>query len=126
MRNNFIKEKNCGGLAGHFGIDKTLNFLKERYFLPQLYKDVHKFVRSYGVSQVANGVSHNTRLYTITFVSEKPYNDINMDFFLGLPRTTRGNNFIFVVVDRFHKITHFIPYCRKTSDVVHVVDIFFK
>ena len=37
---NLIKEKHSGGLAGHFGIDKTSNLLKEKYYWPQMYKDV--------------------------------------------------------------------------------------
>ena len=40
MRLNLIKEKHSGGLAGHFGIDKTLSLLKEKYYWPQMYKDV--------------------------------------------------------------------------------------
>ncbi|MDF3686366.1 integrase zinc binding domain-containing protein [Enterobacter hormaechei] len=40
MRLNLIKEKHSGGLIGHFGIDKTLSLLKEKYYWPQLYKDV--------------------------------------------------------------------------------------
>ena len=40
MRVNLIKEKNSGGLAGHFGIDKTLSVLKEKYYWPLMYKDV--------------------------------------------------------------------------------------
>ena len=48
-----------------------------------------------------------------------------MEFVLGLQNTQKGNDTIFVLVDIFSEISHFIPFF-KPSDTTHVSNLFFR
>jgi hypothetical protein len=125
MRENLLKEKHSGGLALHFGHDKTFKKLNESYFWLGMRADVKRFVDRCRIFQHSKGRKQNAGFYQPLPIPERPWDAISMDFVLELPRTQRGVDSIFVVVDIFSKMAHFIP-CQKASDTTHIANFFFK
>lgn len=122
LRLKIIKELHD---EGHVGRDKTLKLVADSYFWPTLRKEVVKFVEGCRICQVSKGTATNAGLYMPLPIPAQPWSHVSMDFVLGLPRTQRRNDSIFVVVDRFTKMAHFVA-CKKTTDAVNVAQLYFR
>jgi hypothetical protein len=120
-----LQEAHGGELMGHFGVKKTEDILAAHFFWPKMRRDVVRFVARCTICQKAKSRLNQHGLYMPLPAPSIPWEGISMDFVLGLPRTKRGRDSIFVVVDRFSKMAHFIP-CHKTDDASHIANLFFE
>jgi uncharacterized protein (DUF2132 family) len=48
-------------------------------------------------------------------VPEWKWDKVEMDFITGFPKSRKGNNAIFVVIDRLSKVAHFLPVKESIS-----------
>ena len=55
MRENLLKEKHSGGLAGHFDHDKTFAQLNSSYYWPCTREEVEEFVKICKIFQYEKG-----------------------------------------------------------------------
>ena len=125
LRLSILDELHGGTLGGHFGEAKTLALVKTNFFWPKLETAVARFIKRCVVCMMAKSHGNNEGLYTPLPVPKAPWEDVSLDFVLGLPKTQRNKDSIMVVVDRFSKMAQFVP-CNKSNDASHVADLYFK
>src|SRR6266498_1467033 len=77
-------------------------------------RDVERYVSRCTTCNKAKSRLNPHGLYMPLPVPNAPWEDISMDFVLRLSRTKRGRDSVFVVVDRFSKMAHFIHATRTT------------
>jgi hypothetical protein len=124
IRHLFLQDAHEGGLMGHFGVKKIEDVLAAHFFWPKMRNDVGRYMSQCTTCNKAKSRLNPHDLYMPLLVPSVPWEDISMDFVLGLPRIKRGRDSIFVVVDRFSKMAHFIP-CHKSNNASHVANLFF-
>jgi hypothetical protein len=88
-------------------------------------RDVERIIGRCTTYQKAKSRLKNQGLYMPLHIPTSPWLDISMNFVLGLPRTKKGRDNIFVVVDRFSKMAQLI-HCHKTDDASSVAELFFR
>jgi hypothetical protein len=103
LRELLVREAHRGGLMGHFGVAKTLDVLHEHFYWPKMKIDVQRICEQCIACRKAKSRVQPHGLYTPLHAPTEPWVDIFMDFVLGLPRSKKGRDSIFVVVDRFSK-----------------------
>lgn len=89
-----------------------------------MVRDVTRHVERCRTYHITKSHGQNSGLYTPLLVPKAPWEDVSLDFVVGLPRTQRNKDYVMVVVDRFSKMAHFIP-CNKTLDASHIADLYF-
>ena len=96
--------------AGHLGYHKTLKNLQKTFYRHNLTLEVREFILSCPVCQqeksqhrVPAGLLQPLKL------PEQKWDDVSMDFIMGLPRSKSGNDGILTVVDRATKMVHLAP-----------------
>jgi hypothetical protein len=64
-------------------------------------------------------------VYTPLPIPEKPWESISMDYVSRLPSTKKGNDCVFVVVDRFSNMA-ILTACKKNFTVIDNDKLFFE
>jgi len=103
----------------------SLHELHEHFYWPKMKRNVQRICEQCIACKKAKSRVHPYGLYTPLPMPTESWVDISMDFVLGLPRSKKGRDSIFVVVDRFSKMAHFIA-CNKTDDASHIAYLFFR
>jgi hypothetical protein len=99
--------------------------LAAHFFWQKIRRDVERYVSQCTTSNKTKSQLNPHGLYMPLPILSVPWDDIFMDFVLGLPRTKRRRDSIFMVVDHFSKMAHFIS-CHKSDNASYVANLFFS
>eukprot|EP00253_Pinus_taeda_P002532 PITA_02532 len=123
VKNLIMDEFHISHYAGHPGYQKMMTTIRKEYFWPGMKKDIVEYLaRCLECQQIKAEHQHPTGLLQPLPIPEWKWEIISMDFITGLPRTTKNNDSIMVVVDKLSKAAHFIPVqsTYRAAQIAHV------
>ncbi|WVZ97501.1 hypothetical protein U9M48_043028 [Paspalum notatum var. saurae] len=110
IRKLILREAHDTAYSIHPGSTKMYYDLKERFWWYGMKRAVAEYV---AVCDTCRRVKAEHQRPAVLLqplkIPEWKWEEISMDFIVGLPRTQKGYNSIWVVVDRLTKVAHFIP-----------------
>jgi hypothetical protein len=110
LRNKILDEAHLSKFSMHPGSNKMYHDLRSLYWWTKMKREIAKYVSECDTCQriKASHLKIADTLQPLPIPSWK-WEDISMDFIVGLPNTSRHHNSIWVTMDRLTKITHFLP-----------------
>jgi ribonuclease HI len=109
-RQTILDEAHNSAYSIHPGATKMYLDLKEKYWWNGMKGDIAKFVAYCDVCRRIKAEHQKpSGLLQPLPIPVWKWDEVGMDFIIGLPRTKSGNDSVWVVVDRLTKVAHFIP-----------------
>ncbi|KAH9744058.1 hypothetical protein KPL70_003528 [Citrus sinensis] len=117
LKAEILREAHESSYSMHPGSTKMYRDLKQIFWWRNMKRDIAAFVSRCLVCQQLK-IEHQTPAGTLQMlpIPQWKWEHITMDFLFGLPRSRRGCDCIWVIVDRLTKSAHFLA--RKSTDNV--------
>jgi hypothetical protein len=105
-----MDEAHCSRYSIHPGTNKMYQDLRKNFWWTRMMREIAKYVSECDTCRriKADHLRPAGNLQPLSILECK-WENICMDFIVGLPRTSRGYNSIWVIVDCLTKSAHFIP-----------------
>jgi hypothetical protein len=110
LKKRILDEAHLSKFSMHPGSTKMYHDLKPLYWWTRMKREIAQYVSECDTCQriKASHLKSAGALQPLSIPSWK-WDDISMDFILGLPNTSRHHDSIWVIVDRLTKVAHFSP-----------------
>ena len=111
-------------IAGHVGSERTRRAVMTQFWWPRIEVEVNQYVSECMTCQRNKASNQKVGgLYQPLPIPKQKWLSISMDLIVQLPKTSKGYDAIFVVVDGLTKMAHFIP-SKTTATAEDTAELF--